>query len=355
MENITLVKLDKNDNQSIGILADLMLRRYRDLYTKLPSPTVRYYELYLRTKERPTHQMIFHIVFHNPTPIGFISIRKNKIRNRNQQHIDSYIIPSFRNRGIAKQVLGKLMSEIADDVDIITAKTTEESSDDIGPISSILKRIGANVVYTEEVNVSLFKKFDRKVVARTSEHLKANANSKGYSFHFITNGKHAKHPKINFDQFLRMVHEIWNDMPTEDASWEEEPISEEIYNAIFQNIGELDGQHWSLVAIHDATNEVVGLTDIYYYPDMPGQIRQGDTGVLRKHRGNRLGKTLKYIMLHKILNSEDLPFKPEYWITTNAGSNEHMLRINEELLYETWYRELYFELPLEAYKSWLFS
>jgi GNAT superfamily N-acetyltransferase len=98
------------------------------------------------------------------------------------------------------------------------------------------------------------------------------------------------------------------------------------------------GAEWMTVAaIHGATGEVAGYTDLIL-PEGPGAAaEQEDTGVWPEHRNQGLGRWLKAAMLLRILERRPDVVAIETW---NAGSNDAMLRINEALGFEVldwWY------------------
>jgi GNAT superfamily N-acetyltransferase len=82
------------------------------------------------------------------------------------------------------------------------------------------------------------------------------------------------------------------------------------------------------IAVHEATGDVAGYTelDVPEEPDRPAE--QLDTLVVREHRGHRLG------MLLKLANLRELAARfPRTGVveTTNAEENRHMLDVNEAL------------------------
>jgi GNAT superfamily N-acetyltransferase len=100
---------------------------------------------------------------------------------------------------------------------------------------------------------------------------------------------------------------------------------------------------WNVGVRHDATGELVGLSELYLARERPWIAFQGDTGVHPAHRGHGLGAWMKAVN-HLRLNLE----RPDVEIvqTWNAASNEPMLRINRALgfapvqRYQGWHRPL---------------
>jgi mycothiol synthase len=96
---------------------------------------------------------------------------------------------------------------------------------------------------------------------------------------------------------------------------------------------------WNVGVRHDATGELVGLSEMYLPRKRPWAVFQGDTGVHPAHRGHGLGAWMKAVN-HLRLNDE----RPDVEIvqTWNADSNAPMLRINRALGFE----------PVQRYQGW---
>lgn len=90
-------------------------------------------------------------------------------------------------------------------------------------------------------------------------------------------------------------------------------------------------QFYAVAARHDATGDLAALTQLRTDPDNPGWGFQAITAVLREHRGHRLGLLLKIAMLDLLAEQGA---GVERIITGNAGGNEHMIAINEQLGFE---------------------
>jgi len=88
--------------------------------------------------------------------------------------------------------------------------------------------------------------------------------------------------------------------------------------------------------VHDATGEVAGYTELAFDPCNDAHAWQWDTIVDPAHRGHRIGLVLKIENLRFVLTQEPALRTVS---TFNAGSNDHMIAINEALgfrPFDTW-------------------
>lgn len=77
---------------------------------------------------------------------------------------------------------------------------------------------------------------------------------------------------------------------------------------------------------HVESGHLVGYTELVVPDEAHRPADQGDTIVMREHRGHRLGMLLKIANIEHLI--ERFPGRP--WITTyNAEENRHMLEVNE--------------------------
>ncbi|MBW4721340.1 GNAT family N-acetyltransferase [Saccharothrix obliqua] len=88
----------------------------------------------------------------------------------------------------------------------------------------------------------------------------------------------------------------------------------------------------AVVAVHEGTGEVVGLTELEVHPHRPSRGYQRDTAVVPAHRGRGLGRCVKGHLTTWLL--ADRPGLDRIYTTTGAG-NEHMIRVNHQLGYTT--------------------
>ncbi len=100
---------------------------------------------------------------------------------------------------------------------------------------------------------------------------------------------------------------------------------------------------WNVGVRHDASGELVGLSELYLPAARPWIVFQGDTGVHPAHRGHGLGGWMKAVNHLRLRGERGEVETVQTW---NATSNEPMLRINRALgfapvqRFQGWYRSL---------------
>jgi|HubBroStandDraft_6_1064221.scaffolds.fasta_scaffold07412_7 GNAT superfamily N-acetyltransferase len=87
-------------------------------------------------------------------------------------------------------------------------------------------------------------------------------------------------------------------------------------------------QFYSVAARQDATGRLAAITQVFVEPGTPGWAFQALTAVLPDHRGHRLGLLVKVEMLDLLAAREPAV---RHILTGNAGPNQHMIAINEQL------------------------
>lgn len=101
---------------------------------------------------------------------------------------------------------------------------------------------------------------------------------------------------------------------------------------------------------HKESGEFAGYTETFWSPDKTDVIQQMATGVVPKHRGNKLGKWLKAAMLQKIMAEQpDVKFIR----TGNAASNAPMLAINNALGFELYESVIEWQIEVDKIKTYL--
>jgi GNAT superfamily N-acetyltransferase len=149
------------------------------------------------------------------------------------------------------------------------------------------------------------------------------------------------------DERCGQVAELYNAMNDAPRG---ENVQEETYDA--DRIRERTGKAlrygvvrgYAVAAMHQASGEMAGLTEVVIDPGNPDWGFQQLTAVTRPHRGHRLGMLVKTAMLEWLAEAEP---QLEQIETGNAATNEHMIAVNETLGYHVaepgW---SFFDLPV---------
>lgn len=92
-----------------------------------------------------------------------------------------------------------------------------------------------------------------------------------------------------------------------------------------------------VLAIHEASGVVAGLTEVVVPAQHPQRADQYDTIVVRDHRGYGIDRAIKARMLFELRSAEPNLLEVQTW---NAQHNESMLKVNAELGFQSdrdWY------------------
>jgi GNAT superfamily N-acetyltransferase len=92
-----------------------------------------------------------------------------------------------------------------------------------------------------------------------------------------------------------------------------------------------------VLAIHEATGVVAGLTEVVVPAQHPERADQYDTIVVRDHRGYGIDRAIKARMLFELRSAEPELCEVQTW---NTQHNESMLKVNAELGFQSdrdWY------------------
>jgi GNAT superfamily N-acetyltransferase len=133
-----------------------------------------------------------------------------------------------------------------------------------------------------------------------------------------------------------------NDAPTDDLVLEDEVWDPRRLRAYDEAQADRGMRMYRVWARHRGTGEIAGHTVVAVEEERPQLGEQHDTTVLPKHRGHRLGLLLKADMMRWLRDAEP---RLETITTDNAGSNSHMIAVNERLGYQVVGRSLEYQRP----------
>jgi len=246
-----------------------------------------------------------------------------KYDNLDKGYCYFYVKKTARRRGIGTSMMKKIVPLFPEQITTIVTEAFSTT-----PAKEFLSRLKEKESFTEIISVANLTEFNFEEVATEAKRQRELAREKGYEIIYINNLDHIFH--VDLEEFVAMVETIWKDMPQEELSYEDERLTIDRFLEMNQRSMFLGYRLMTFVAIHKESDKLVGLTNTIINKYNPTVAIQDDTGLLREHRGNGLGLAMKYQMLEKLLKETDA----KIWRTGNAGSNEHMLRINRKLKYK---------------------
>lgn len=134
-------------------------------------------------------------------------------------------------------------------------------------------------------------------------------------------------PPERIDSFLH-AKDAMSDAPDSGLGYETTSTTPERVRAAEQSREEREADLWVVVAVHETSGEVAGLTELEIDRNCPELAHQEDTAVVPSHRGHGLGLWIKADML-RWLRAEASPVR--HIRTSTDDSNAYMLAINERL------------------------
>ena len=87
-----------------------------------------------------------------------------------------------------------------------------------------------------------------------------------------------------------------------------------------------------VAAVHEASGDVAGFTEVCLHPRRPDWAYQRDTAVLAAHRGHGLGRCVKAHLTRWLVAERPAVARIS---TTTGEDNAHMLRVNSDIGYTT--------------------
>lgn len=139
-------------------------------------------------------------------------------------------------------------------------------------------------------------------------------------------------PEEWLDGRAHLARRMSTDAPKGDLDLEEEDWDADRVRGDFDTSLAMRRRIVESVARHEATGELVGYTHVEVDPDEPELAFQGDTIVLREHRGHGLGMRLKVVNTLALRKAAPKVTRARTW---NADDNSYMLAVNRRMGYRT--------------------
>lgn len=242
---------------------------------------------------------------------------EDRADNRHLAWVEASTAPDARRQGYGSAVLAALLPLALDAGRTLVMAGTPEG----GPGSAFASAVGLEVGQREHSNRARCREMPREVLASWVEG--ARTTAVGSSLLAVD----GPFPEDLLEPYSRLAL-VMNDAPTDDLDLEDfDYTAEELRSR--QLAAEARGTiRWTLIARHDATGELAGLTELLLMRHDRWLAHQGDTGVAATHRGHGLGRWLKATNALRLLDEHPEVEAVQTW---NASTNPHMLAINHEM------------------------
>ncbi len=260
--------------------------------------------------------------------------------NKHMAWCDVTVRSDKRRRGIGTRMLRHVFDAVrADGRTLMCGMTTER----VPSGEAFARRIGAEVGQRVHMNRLMIADVDESLVRTWIE--EGPVRAPGYSLVTID----GPFPDDIVEHAVR-AFDVMNTAPHDDLAVEDSEMTVEQMRDI-EKSGLAEGtERWVLFARHDATGELVGLSEVFWNPALPRVVNQGDTGVHPDHRGHALGKWMKAVMLERIMRERP---GVDQIRTGNADSNDAMLGINHALGFKPFIASINWQANVETIERYL--
>ena len=262
---------------------------------------------------------------------SFVGWNKNEPENAHARWTEVNVLPAHRRKGVGRALYRAAVEACigqGDDLVFFGQSNDRQPSGE-----AFAKAIAATAGLPMKLNQLALADVDRAKVAEW-----ANLDPQGYRLERADNVV----PKALIQQFLDAANSM-NDMPKGDLKFADQKFTEEQLHERESWLKQAGMEWWLIVAIHEATGEGAGFTEVNYDPRVGHVVQQSGTGVTAAHRGHKLGLWMKAVMLQRILRERPAA---KFIRTGNANVNKNMLEINTQLGFRHAWSSTLWQLPL---------
>lgn len=267
---------------------------------------------------------------------AYVGYNTNEPENAHARWTEVNVLPAHRRRGLGRALLASAVTACLGQRDDLVF--FGQTSDRVGAGESFARAVAATPGLPMKLNQLTIADVDRAKVAEW-----ARLDPAGYRLERADGTT----PQALVQPYLDAVNAM-NDMPKGELRFADQRFTEEQLRERESWLAQAGIERWAIVAIHEATGEGAGFTEISYDPRVPHLLQQGGTGVTRAHRGHRLGLWMKAVMLDRVMRERPAA---KYIRTGNANVNKNMLEINTLLGFRHAWSNTLWQLPVAEARS----
>jgi GNAT superfamily N-acetyltransferase len=227
--------------------------------------------------------------------------------------LELVVDPKVRRHGIGRALLAAVARRAADEeVPSLGVEAVGET-----PAVPFYEKLGFRWAYVEMRNVLDLSTVDWFRIGETAQGI-----GSGYRIEYHPGGP----PESLYPAYAaakESVRDLGGDLDLRPSSYTPERL-----RASLQTLHARGLKPYIVVAVHDATGEVAGLTEVVVPRQRPSRADQYDTVVVPAHRGYGIGRALKARMLFELRSAEPELLEVQTW---HATENEPLLKVNAEL------------------------
>lgn len=250
------------------------------------------------------------------------------------------VLPEYRRQGIGTRLLACICETAEREKRRMLISDTSER---IPAGEAFMRRLGAskgleshtNQLRVEDVDHDLLRRWQQPATDRSDR--------------FETGFWDGPYPEDQIEA-ISALYEVMNSQPYGSLEIEEFHFTPQQLRQMEEAMLGTGTERWTLYVREKATGEFAGFTEVYWTPQRPYLLQQGNTGVFPAYRGQGLGRRLKAAMLERVLQE-----RPQVTLvrTGNADSNAAMLAINRELGFKPYQSQAVWQIPTEQVRRYL--
>ncbi|HUG55780.1 MAG TPA: GNAT family N-acetyltransferase [Candidatus Limnocylindrales bacterium] len=278
------------------------------------------------------------MVRHGDDVVGLGTVTRWKVAE-NPHWRDAWIAvhPAHRRRGLARRLLREIVAAAGGSDEVVLGSWT---TDRVPAGDAFARGTGATEGLTNRTSQLVLAEVDRALVAEW-----AALDPAGYRLVWIEDDVPEE-----LTANVVAAYETMNTAPRGDlrtGDWRVTPAEIRDWDRTRRKAGAV---RRLLLAVHEATGETAGFTEVTRNPGTPWFVGQQGTAVVPAHRGHGIGKWIKAVVVRRIL--EEWP-EARLIRTGNAYSNAPMLSINDRLGFKVAWSMIVWQLAIADARAYL--